>query len=147
MFQEGRDATICGTQPLCYRRFSFERSMAESTPNRSRNHLPTCSTSVTRTQSWLKTRPYFRDLRKTSNNAQYLRSQSRILRLYRFSRGHPLPSGPKIRWRIGNTSTKVLFGHPPNPSRFVLYEAAPASLLLTTGGELSLKECAFGILC
>ena len=58
------------------------------------------------------------------------------------SRSHFLtcfPSGPKIRCRLGNSSTKVLFRHPTEPSTFVLHAAASASLLFTTGGQLFLR--------
>jgi len=49
------------------------------------------------------------------------------------------PSGPKFRWRLGNSSTKVLFRHPDTASTFVPHAAAPASILLATGSQLSLR--------
>jgi len=36
------------------------------------------------------------------------------------------------RWHLGNSSTKVLFGHPRGPSTFVPHAAAPASLVIFT---------------
>src|ERR1035437_1221771 len=49
------------------------------------------------------------------------------------------PSGPKFRWRLGNSSTKVLFRHPNRPSTFVPPAAAPALILFITGRQLSLR--------
>ena len=47
--------------------------------------------------------------------------------------------GVTLRWHLGNSSTKVLFRHPAGPSTFVPHAAAPASLLIFTGGQLSLR--------
>jgi hypothetical protein len=38
----------------------------------------------------------------------------------------------EARWLLGNSSTKVLFGHPRGPSTFVPHAAAPASLVIFT---------------
>jgi hypothetical protein len=42
------------------------------------------------------------------------------------SLGTGVRSGLMFRWRIGNTSTKVLCWDPPSPSTFVPHAAAPA---------------------
>src|ERR1700722_4453099 len=39
------------------------------------------------------------------------------------------PGGHEFRWLLSNSSTKVLFGPPAEPSTVVPYAAAPASLL------------------
>lgn len=44
-----------------------------------------------------------------------------------------------LRWRLGNSSTKVLFGHPARPSTFVPHAAAPASQAIFPGGQLFLR--------
>jgi hypothetical protein len=47
--------------------------------------------------------------------------------------------GQRFRWRVGNSSTKVLFRHPAKPSTFKPHAAAPALLLLNASGQLSLR--------
>jgi hypothetical protein len=44
-----------------------------------------------------------------------------------------------LRWHLGNSSTKVLFGHPASPSTFVPHAAAPAPPAIFSGGLLFLR--------
>jgi hypothetical protein len=44
-----------------------------------------------------------------------------------------------LRWHLGNSSTKVLFGLPASPSTLVPHAAAPASPAIFTGRQLSLR--------
>jgi hypothetical protein len=44
-----------------------------------------------------------------------------------------------LECHLGNSSTRVLYGHPLRSSTFVLYAAAPASLVESGSGRLSLR--------
>ena len=81
------------------------------------------------------------------------RHQPIIAKRISFERSMPRPSPSRSRrrhqtgfrlrvtprWRLGNSSTKVLFGHPASPSTFIPHAAAPASLVISTGGQLFLR--------
>src|SRR5580693_2630794 len=58
------------------------------------------------------------------------------------SRGHLptfLPSGRKIRWRLGNSSTKVPFRHQHSPSTLVTARGSASLVIFYPGGQLSLR--------
>jgi hypothetical protein len=45
-----------------------------------------------------------------------------------------------LRWHLGNSSTKVLFGRPASPSTFVPHAAAPAPQAIFQDGPVSLRD-------